>query len=134
MVRELKNNQLASAILSITALSTLVGCSNGYQYGAPDKVIVDTLGVDPYSYEMDLADCEAYAMQVSVGQRTAEGAVEGGLVGGVLGAVLGNSDSAKRGAGAGAVVGGVKGNKGARHEQDRVVKRCLNGRGYRVLN
>ena len=130
----MKNHQLAPAIVSITALAILVGCSNGYQYGAPDKVIVDTLGVDPYSYEVDLADCEAYAVQVSVGQRTAEGAVEGGLVGSVLGAVLGNSDSAKRGAGAGAIVGGVKGNKGARHEQDRIVKRCLKGRGYRVLN
>ena len=99
-----------------------------------NHVIVDTLGVDPYSYEVDLADCEAYAVQVSVGQRTAEGVLEGGVVGGVLGAVLGNSDSAKRGAGAGAVVGGVKGNKSARHEQDRIVKRCLKGRGYRVLN
>jgi hypothetical protein len=130
----LKNHQLAFAIASITALSMLVGCSSGYQYGAPDEVIVDTLGVDPYSYEVDLADCEAYAVQVSVGQRTAEGVVEGGVVGGVLGAVLGNSESAKRGAGAGAIVGGVKGNKSARHEQDRIVKRCLKGRGYRVLN
>ena len=130
----MKQYQTAYAILSIAVLTLLMGCSNGYRYGAPEKIIVDTLGVDPNSYKVDLADCEQYAHQVPVAERTAEGALEGGVVGGVLGAVLGNSDSAKRGAGAGAVVGGMKGNRSARHEQDRIVKRCLKGRGYRVLN
>lgn len=120
--------------LSAAAVLIFSGCSNGYRYGAPDKVIIDTLGVDPYEYQVDLADCEEYAHQVSVRDETAEGVVEGALVGGVLGAVLGKSGTAKRSAGAGAVLGGVKGNKQARHEQDRIVKRCLKGRGYRVLN
>jgi outer membrane lipoprotein SlyB len=48
--------------------------------------------------------------------------------------VLGNSDTAKRSAGAGGVLGGAEGNQRARYEQDRIVKRCLKGRGYRVLN
>lgn len=131
MVRE---NSMIKLCLAASAVLFLSGCTKGYSYGAPDKVIIDTLGVDPYQYQVDLADCEEYAHQVSVGQETAEGAVEGAVVGGVLGAVLGDSGTAKRSAGAGAVLGGVKGNKRARYEQDRIVKRCLKGRGYRVLN
>ncbi len=120
--------------LLAAAVVVLSGCSNGYSYGAPEKVIIDTLGVDPYEYQVDLADCEEYAQQVNVSEQTAERAVEGAVVGGVLGAVLGDSGTAKRSAGAGAVLGGVKGNKQARYEQDRIVKRCLTGRGYSVLN
>ena len=129
-----KENTMLKLWLLATVVVLLSGCSNGYRYGAPEQVVIDTLGVDPYEYQVDLADCEEYAHQISVGERTAEGAVEGAVVGGVLGAVLGNSGTAKRSAGAGAVLGGVKGNKHARHEQDRIVKRCLIGRGYKVLN
>ena len=112
----------------------LAGCANGYRYGAPEEVIIDTLGVDPYQYEVDLADCKDYAAKIDVSNRTVEGAAEGAVVGAVLGAVVGNSDTTKRGAGAGAVLGGVKSNERARHEQQRIVKRCLKGRGYKVLN
>ena len=129
-----KENTMIRLSLAATAVLFFSGCTNGYSYGAPDKIIIDTLGVNPYEYQVDLADCEEYAHQVSVGEETAEGAVEGAVVGGVLGAVLGDSGTAKRSAGAGAVLGGVKGNKRARHEKDRIVKRCLKGRGYRVLN
>jgi hypothetical protein len=118
----------------LSVLLFITGCSNGHRYGAPDRVIIDTLGVDPYQYEVDLADCEDYAAQVNVSERTAGGALEGAVVGGVIGAVLGNHETAERSAGAGAVLGGVKSNKRARYEQDRIVKRCLKGRGYRVLN
>ena len=117
---------------SIAVVLFLTGCASGY--GQPDKIIVDTLGVDPYQYQVDLADCEEYAGQVDVADRTTEGTVEGGVVGAVLGAVLGDHNTAQRSAGAGAVLGGVKSNKSARHEGDRIVKRCLKGRGYKVLN
>ena len=119
----------------VTALAIfLTGCANGYRYGAPEEVIIDTLGVDPYQYEVDLADCKDYAAKIDVSNRTVEGAAEGAVVGAVLGAVIGTSNTTKRGAGAGAVLGGVKSNERARHEQQRVVKRCLQGRGYKVLN
>lgn len=112
----------------------LTGCASGHRYGAPDKIVVDTRGVDPYAYEVDLADCKEYAAQVEVSELTLEGAAEGAVVGAVLGAVLGNHETVERSAGAGAVLGGVKSNKRARYEQDRIVKRCLKGRGYKVLN
>ena len=120
--------------LSVAFAVLLAGCANGYRYGAPQEVIIDTLGVDPYQYEVDLADCKDYAANIDVSTRTVEGAAEGAVVGAVLGAVVGNSNTTKRGAGAGAVLGGVKSNERARHDQRQIVKRCLKGLGYKVLN
>lgn len=120
--------------LSVAFALLLTGCASGYRYGAPQEVIIDTLGIDPYQYQVDLADCKDYAANIDVSNRTVEGAAEGAVVGAVLGAVVGNSNTTKRGAGAGAVLGGVKSNERARHEQSKIVKRCLKGRGYKVLN
>ena len=117
---------------SIAVVLFLTGCANGY--GQLDKIIIDTLGLDPYQYQVDLADCEEYAGQVDVADRTTEGAVDSGVVGAVLGAVLGDHNAAQRSAGTGAVLGRVKSNKSARHEQDRIVNRCPKGCGYKVLN
>ncbi len=111
------------------------GCANGYGgLGAPKQVIIDTKGVNMDAYYGDLADCENYARQVDARSDTVEGAVTGAVAGGVLGAVLGNHETAERSAGAGAIVGGLKGNQRARYEQQKIVRRCLIGRGYRVLN
>ena len=125
-----------AALLTLTAIVIISsGCANDYRgYGAPKQVIIDTQGVDMNAYYDDLGDCENYARQVDVRAETAEGAVTGAVAGGVLGAVLGNHETAERSAGAGAIVGGVKGNQRARYEQARIVRRCLIGRGYRVLN
>lgn len=130
----MKNNNIL--ILGLTLVVVIAsGCANGHRgYGGPKEIIIDTKGVDLNAYYDDLGDCEQYARNVDVGAETTEGAVAGAVLGGVLGAVLGNSDNAQRSAGAGAVVGGVKGNQSARHEQERIVRRCLSGRGYRVLN
>ena len=128
-----RNNMLLLGLALVVVITS--GCANGYRgYGGPKEIIIDTQGVDLDAYYDDLGDCEQYARNVDVGAETTEGAVAGAVLGGVLGAVLGNSNSAQRSAGAGAVVGGVKGNQGARHEQERIVRRCLSGRGYRVLN
>lgn len=51
-----------------------------------------------------------------------------------LGAIAGNSGTAERAAGVGGVIGGAKGAGSGLRERDRVVKNCLRGRGYRVLN
>jgi outer membrane lipoprotein SlyB len=124
-----------SLVSLISAVLFTSGCANGYGgYGAPKQIIIDTQGVDMSDYHQDLADCENYARQIDVRAETTESVVEGAVVGGVIGAVLGNHETAERSAGAGAIIGGVKGNKRARYEQERVVRRCLNGRGYKVLN
>jgi uncharacterized protein YcfJ len=108
----------------------LAGCA-----AAPaERVIVDTKGIDPAEYRRDLAECTDYAEQVDTSGRALGGAAAGATLWGVLGAILGDSDTAKRGAGAGGVVGGVKGAKSGYDEKTTIIRRCLSGRGYRVLN
>ncbi len=58
----------------------------------------------------------------------------GAVIGGVFGAVLGNRSTAQRGAGVGAVGGGARGVGEGLRERERVIKSCLIGRGYQVLN
>jgi outer membrane lipoprotein SlyB len=108
-------------------VAALMGCSS-------NRVIVDTKGVDMSRYTTDLQECETYAAQVPVGEEVAKGAVRGGAVWGAIGAIFGNSRGAARGAGAGAVAGGAKGGANAEREQQQVVKTCMRGRGYKVLN
>lgn len=96
------------------------------------QVIVDMQGVNRMQYEADLRDCQNYAAQVN--DKTAKGALAGGLIGGAIGAVIGNAQTAKKLAGVGAISGGVKGKGAANREKNTVVRRCLRGRGYRVLN
>ena len=115
------------------AATSLIGC-RAAQSPFLDDPIVDTRGVNQAQYQRDLVECQAYAEQVNVAGDVAVGAVTGAVVGGAVGAAVGNSDTAKRGAGAGAIVGGVREAGAGIREKERVVRRCLVGRGYRVLN
>ena len=100
-----------------------------------DEIIIDRQGVNMTSYKADLAECETYADQVRTAAKTARGAGSGAAVGGVVGAIAGGSrDSTARGAGLGAISGGLRGVNEGEREELQVVKRCLRGRGYRVLN
>ncbi|MCI5106148.1 MAG: glycine zipper domain-containing protein [Pseudomonadales bacterium] len=102
--------------------------------GLQDDPIIDPRGVNMTQYQRDLAACRAIAGQVEVGQDTAAGAVAGAVAGAAIGAIVGDSDTAQGGAGVGAVLGGSRAAMRSLREQERVVRRCLNGRGYRVLN
>jgi hypothetical protein len=104
----------------------VTGCSSST---AP---IIDTKGVDLAQYQQDLAECEAYKDQVNTGEGVAKGTAGGAAVGGAIGAIAGGS--AARGAGIGAVSGGAESARIADREKADVVKNCLRGRGYRVLN
>ncbi|HLQ86436.1 MAG TPA: hypothetical protein VK110_09825 [Salinisphaeraceae bacterium] len=106
----------------------LAGCASS------KRVVVDPQGVNQAQYEHDLAECRAITGQVSTGRDTAEGAVGGAVYGGLIGAIFGGSRGAARGAGTGAVVGGGSKAQQAEKEKSRVVKNCMRGRGYRVLN
>ena len=99
-----------------------------------NRPIVDTKGVDPEAYEADLQDCYVFADQVAAGNKVLTGAATGAVVGGVIGAAAGNSETAKRGAGVGAASGTLSGAGSAMSERQRVVRNCLAGRGYLVLN
>lgn len=117
--------QYCTLILLFTAL--LVGCARN----AP---IIDTKGVDIGQYQQDLAECQSYAQQVDTGGKVAGSTAGGAVVGGAIGAVLNGTKGAQKGAGAGAITGAARGAASGQREQQRVVKNCLRGRGYRVLN
>ena len=110
----------------------LISCASSY------RPIVDMKGVDNARYEEDLVECRAYAEQVSPGSQAVAGgglaAVLGAALGAIAGAFGGNAGS---GAGTGAAIGGVTGTvaggAGGVSEQQRVIDRCLTGRGYNVL-
>ncbi len=109
----------------VIALVVVVGCAN--------EPIVDKRGVNHVKYEKDLAECRAYADEVNT---PAEGAKRGAIgvaVGGTIGAIVGDGHSAGKGAGIGATVGATQGAERAGHRKERVLYRCLEGRGYRVL-
>jgi len=122
---------IRQTLILVLASALITGCAGR---GPAGGVIVDTKGVDPYQYQTDLAECEAYADQVRVGEKAVTGAAAGAVVGGLVGAAVGDSDTAKRSAGAGAVVGGAKGTYHGVDERQQVVRNCLRNRGYSVLN
>jgi len=115
-------------IAGLSIFSLLGACTT------TDEIIIDEKGVDMSKYEQDLAECQVYSEQVATGEKAAKGAASGAVVGGLLGAVTGDSKSAQRGAGAGAVTGGAKGINEGEKDSVQVVKNCLRGRGYKVLN
>jgi hypothetical protein len=112
-------------------LVSLLGCA-----GADVRPLVDMKGVNQSAYENDLKECQAYAKdQSGMGETAAKGAGAGAVVGGLLGLVTGgNKTGIVQAAGAGAVIGGAGGAFSGNQAQEAVVKRCLSGRGYKVLN
>jgi len=111
--------------LVLATLLVLAACTT------TDEIIIDKKGVDMTRYAQDLAECRTYANEVRTGEKVAKGAASGAVVGGLIGAITGDAGKA---AGVGAVGGGARGaNEGSR-EEVQVVKNCLRGRGYRILN
>lgn len=103
----------------------LTGCA-----AHPDP-IVDTKGVDPEKLAKDWEECEAYTEQIHISHGVAKGSAVGAAVGAAAGAVYGD---AGEGAATGALAGGTRSGLDADRDKQMVFKRCLRGRGYRVLN
>lgn len=93
--------------------------------------IIDMQGVDPVAMQADWEDCEAYSDEVVVARGTAKGAAGGAVAGAAAGAIGGDAD---RGAGYGAIWGATRSAIDGDREKQSVFKRCMRGRGYRVLN
>lgn len=122
-------------LMILTASLLLVLCScRQVEEITGNRPIVDTKGVDPEALEADMTECYSYADEVQSGRKVVTGAATGAVVGGVIGAAAGNGETARRGAGVGAASGTLSGTAGAMDERQRVVRNCLAGRGYLVLN
>ena len=113
----------------ITSAMLVAGCA-----AHPDPII-DMKGVDLDQYEEDWDECEEYTEEVIVAQGVAKGAGLGAAVGAAAGAIGGGGSSqVAEGAGYGALWGGTRSGLDADEMQQDVFKRCMRGRGYRVLN
>ena len=116
-------------ISSTVFLAVLVAGCTGY------RPVVDGQGRDMSNYEYDLRDCQNYARQVDGAGRTGGGALAGAAFGAVLGLVGGgNSTGIAQAAGVGAVTGAAAGGVSTAASQKQVIRNCLIGRGYRVLD
>ncbi len=118
------NGRLKTTMAALI-LTAVAGCAAN-----PDP-IVDMRGVDEEKFAQDWAECEAYSKEVGVGRGVARGSAAGAAIGAIAGAIDGE---AAEGAGYGAVYGGARSGLEADRDQSMVFKRCLDGRGYRVLN
>lgn len=117
-----------SPALLLVATAALCGCA------AHPEPIIDMQGVDEAQFERDWNDCAAYSREVNVAGGTARGAGLGAVVGAAAGAIRGDSSRVAESAGYGALYGGTRSGIGADRESQMVFKRCMRGRGYRVLN
>ena len=117
----------------VMASALLSACVSGDGL-PPTRVITDLKGVDANQYQADLYQCRQYAAQIDVGGDALTGLVAGVLVGAALGSALGDKSDAKRTAKVGAVAGASEGAASALGEQDQIIRNCLVGRGYKVLN
>lgn len=119
------DNRKSSGILGLTMAIAIAGCA-----AHPDP-IVDMKGVNPELLAQDWDDCEGYTEQITVSQGAAKGAGVGAGVGAIGGVINGDVG---RSAANGALIGATRSGLDADREKQRVFKRCLRGRGYRVLN
>ena len=117
---------VVSMISSVFLL--LSGCA-----AHPDPII-DTKGEDPETMAQDWEECDAFSEEVQVSKGVGKGAGTGAVVGAVAGAIGGNSEDVRESAGIGALYGGTRSGLDAAEEKQLVFKRCMRGRGYRVLN
>ena len=88
-------------------------------------------GVDPNVMAKDWQECEAYSEEIVIAQGVAKGGATGAVVGALGGAIDGDTG---KGAATGALIGGTRSGLDADREKQQVFKRCMRGRGYRVLN
>lgn len=115
----------ALMLASLVVSAMLAACA-----AHPDPII-DMQGVNEAKLATDWAECKSYSEEIHVGTGAAKGAAGGAVVGAATGTIGGD---AGRGAGYGAIYGATRSGLNADRDKQMVFKRCLRGRGYRVLN
>ena len=119
--------------MSLLVLVALAGCSNT---GSNFSPIVDKQGIDEAKYQQDLMECQNLSTQAQgAGKDGAKKAAGGAAIGALIGLVGGgNGTNIAQAAGVGGVIGGASGLYSGNAEKETIIKRCLAGRGYKVLN
>ncbi len=109
-------------------VTILTGCATR---GANYVPLVDMKIRDSAAFNQDVMECQQYAKQ---SLDAASGAVAGAIIGALIGTALSTRGYRNEAAGYGATVGAISGGVHANDTQESIVKRCLAGRGYNVLN
>lgn len=106
-----------------------------YQYVGETKVeglIIDPAGVSPEKYNSDVSACRKLRGQVE-GSVIGD-AIGGALVGSAIAKLAGDEYSRTKAAQVGAGAAVIDGAVDSDNEKEKVLRNCLIGRGYRVLN
>ena len=113
--------------LTITIFSAcaLLGCASH------PEPIVDMKGVSQSKYKIDWKECKSYSEKIKIQEGSAKGAATGSVIGAATGTIRGDTE---KNTGYGAIIGATRSGLNADKENQAVFKRCLRGRGYRVLN
>ena len=99
-----------------------------------DVAIIDTRGVDESVFKKDYSECSDFAKNIDLTERTLKQGAVAGATGAAVGAIIGGEEAAKKIGGSAAVLNAVEANLDGRKEQAKIIKNCLRGRGYKVLN
>ena len=114
--------------LMFLMLALTAGCASTY------RPLVDTKGVDMNRYEADLRECREYTQQlVGPGEQAATGAVVGAATGALVTRIVDRDLNRGPNTRLGALLGAVGGLARGAQEQYAVIRNCMAGRGYRVL-
>ena len=112
----------------------VVGCAQTDLSDRNDIAIIDTRGVDESVFKKDYSECSAFAKNIDLTERTLKQGAVAGATGAAVGAIIGGEEAAKKIGGSAAVLNAVEANLAGRNEQAKIIKNCLRGRGYKVLN
>jgi len=127
-----------------TTLSIAAAMAIGIQTAHANNVVVDMSQVQDYNqYQMDLQQCEGLAVQNQPDAPQSEAVAGTAVRRAAAGAVSGGSGSkaAKKGAEVGVIAAASRNSRNRRAasanasaQTDQIVKNCMRGRGYNVLN
>jgi outer membrane lipoprotein SlyB len=98
-----------------------------------NPVIDPKTSAHPDNFQTDLGECRQIAEQAPKGVALA-GAGVGAALGAGVAVATGHPNAVGQAAGGGAVIGGAKGGAASNREKRMIVRNCLKGRGYAVLN
>ena len=135
--RTLQRDVTMKKLLTATTIATLLSAC-AYQ----QQPVVDMTDVDQAQYEQDFAYCQSYAEKVDKAESAKVNAQNGAATGALMGAVVGGIEEGLAGVAVGAVAGGavgggagaLSGANDATDVQAKVLRRCLDKKGYVVYD
>lgn len=116
----------------IIASIIMTGCATR---GANYVPVVDMQGRSSGQYNTDLSDCQGYAKhRMDAADGAVSGAIAGAIIGGIFAALITPRGYRNYAVAPVIAAGAMGGAVDANDTQETIIKRCLAGRGWNVLN